>query len=67
MTVQRKRADVRQFLTVNDGLADDSLAEATSFPSDRYLLGSLRSGKFKIVKAPSIAAWAPAESGRTWM
>ncbi|MGN9846925.1 DEAD/DEAH box helicase [Nonomuraea sp. H19] len=34
--VQRKRADVRQFLTVNDGLADDSLAESTAFPSDRY-------------------------------
>ncbi|MFF3442544.1 DEAD/DEAH box helicase [Streptosporangium sp. NPDC002721] len=34
--VHRKRADVRQFLTVNDGLADDSLAEETSFPSDRY-------------------------------
>ncbi|WP_214105077.1 DEAD/DEAH box helicase [Acrocarpospora catenulata] len=34
--VQRKRADVRQFLTVNDGLADNSLAEATAFPSDRY-------------------------------
>ncbi|GIH68125.1 DEAD/DEAH box helicase [Sphaerimonospora thailandensis] len=34
--VQRKRADVRQFLTVSDGLADDSLAETTSFPSDRY-------------------------------
>ncbi|MEO3890907.1 DEAD/DEAH box helicase [Nonomuraea sp. B5E05] len=34
--VQRKRADVRQFLTVNDGLADDSLREDTSFPSDRH-------------------------------
>jgi len=33
--VQRKRADVRRFLTVNDGLADDSLREDTSFPSDR--------------------------------
>ncbi|SFL06582.1 DEAD/DEAH box helicase [Streptosporangium canum] len=34
--VHRKRADVRQFLTVNDGLADDDLAEETAFPSDRY-------------------------------
>nr|WP_245653109.1 helicase-related protein [Herbidospora sakaeratensis] len=34
--VQRKRADVRQFLTVSDGLADDSLAEDTAFPSDRF-------------------------------
>ncbi|WP_116040789.1 DEAD/DEAH box helicase [Amycolatopsis palatopharyngis] len=34
--VQRKRADVRQFLTVNDGLADDSLREETAFPSDRF-------------------------------
>ncbi|MFI6458611.1 helicase-related protein [Streptosporangium amethystogenes] len=34
--VHRKRADVRRFLTVRDGLADDSLAEETSFPSDRY-------------------------------
>ncbi|MFC3451378.1 helicase-related protein [Amycolatopsis speibonae] len=34
--VQRKRADVRQFLTVRDGLADDSLREDTSFPSDRF-------------------------------
>jgi superfamily II DNA or RNA helicase len=33
--VQRKRADVRRFLTVDDGLADDSLREDTSFPSDR--------------------------------
>ncbi|WP_233620499.1 helicase-related protein [Amycolatopsis sp. WAC 01416] len=34
--VQRKRADVRQFLTTHDGLADDSLREDTTFPSDRY-------------------------------
>ncbi|MFJ2029734.1 DEAD/DEAH box helicase [Streptosporangium sp. NPDC087985] len=34
--VHRKRADVRRFLTVNDGLADNSLAEETTFPSDRY-------------------------------
>lgn len=35
--VQRKRADVRQYLTrEGDGLADDSLAETTAFPSDRY-------------------------------
>lgn len=34
--VHRKRADVRQFLTVNDGLADNSLAEETTFPSDRH-------------------------------
>ncbi|MEH0985735.1 DEAD/DEAH box helicase [Micromonospora sp. CPCC 205556] len=33
--VHRKRADVRQYLTREDGLADDSLAEETSFPSDR--------------------------------
>ncbi|TCO58277.1 DEAD/DEAH box helicase [Actinocrispum wychmicini] len=34
--VQRKRADVRQFLSVRDGLADDGLREDTAFPSDRY-------------------------------
>ncbi|GAA2884037.1 helicase-related protein [Streptosporangium fragile] len=34
--VHRKRADVRQFLTVNDGLADNGLAEETTFPSDRH-------------------------------
>ncbi|MFI7214263.1 helicase-related protein [Micromonospora maritima] len=34
--VHRKRADVRQYLTREDGLADDSLAERTSFPSDRH-------------------------------
>src|SRR5699024_5254773 len=35
--VQRKRADVRQYLTrEGDGLADDSLAEETTFPSDRH-------------------------------
>ncbi|MCX4390538.1 DEAD/DEAH box helicase [Micromonospora peucetia] len=34
--VHRKRADVRQYLTRSDGLADDSLAEETSFPSDRH-------------------------------
>ncbi|MBY8855415.1 DEAD/DEAH box helicase [Nocardia sp. CA2R105] len=34
--VHRKRADVRQFLTVQDGLADDSLREDTTFPSDRF-------------------------------
>jgi superfamily II DNA or RNA helicase len=33
--VHRKRADVRQYLTVDDGLKDDSLAEETSFPADR--------------------------------
>lgn len=33
--VQRKRADVRQYLTKEDGLTDDSLAEKTAFPSDR--------------------------------
>ncbi|MEV5407538.1 DEAD/DEAH box helicase [Thermopolyspora sp. NPDC052614] len=33
--VNRKRADVRQFLTPKDGLPDDSLAEQTLFPSDR--------------------------------
>ncbi|MCY7344231.1 MAG: DEAD/DEAH box helicase [Pseudonocardia sp.] len=33
--VQRKRADVRQFLTKQDGAPDDSLAESTAFPSDR--------------------------------
>ncbi|GAA3541508.1 helicase-related protein [Nonomuraea rosea] len=34
--VHRKRADIRQFLTTDDGLADNSLAEETSFPSDRF-------------------------------
>ncbi|MGW1196372.1 helicase-related protein [Streptomyces sp. NPDC002536] len=34
--VARKRADVRQYLTKGDGLSDDSLAERTAFPSDRY-------------------------------
>ncbi|MFW6721965.1 helicase-related protein [Streptomyces sp. MAR4 CNY-716] len=33
--VQRKRADVRRYLTKESGLADDSLAERTAFPSDR--------------------------------
>ncbi|MFD8493871.1 helicase-related protein [Amycolatopsis sp. NPDC059657] len=33
--VQRKRADVRQFLSARDGLADDSLREDTAFPADR--------------------------------
>lgn len=33
--VQRKRADVRQYLTQESGLVDDSLAEKTAFPSDR--------------------------------
>ncbi|MBM7437662.1 DEAD/DEAH box helicase [Streptomyces sp. HB132] len=33
--VQRKRGDVRQYLTKESGLADDSLAEKTAFPSDR--------------------------------
>lgn len=34
--VQRKRADVRHFLTTDDGLSDNNLQETTSFPSDRY-------------------------------
>ncbi|MFE0676146.1 DEAD/DEAH box helicase [Streptomyces sp. NPDC058867] len=35
--VARKRADVRVYLTKeDDGLADDSLAERTAFPSDRW-------------------------------
>ncbi|MEU2613095.1 DEAD/DEAH box helicase [Micromonospora sp. NPDC007271] len=34
--VHRKRADVRQYLTREDGLADDSLAEETAFPADRH-------------------------------
>ncbi|MFE9332995.1 DEAD/DEAH box helicase [Streptomyces sp. NPDC006925] len=34
--VARKRADVRDYLTREDGLADDSLAERTAFPSDRW-------------------------------
>ncbi|MFG2847350.1 DEAD/DEAH box helicase [Kitasatospora sp. NPDC048296] len=34
--VQRKRADIRQYLTKEDGLSDDSLAEKTAFPTDRY-------------------------------
>lgn len=33
--VQRKRADVRQFLSTSDGFADDSLREDTVFPTDR--------------------------------
>ncbi|MEU3223943.1 DEAD/DEAH box helicase [Streptomyces sp. NPDC006976] len=35
--VARKRADVRQYLTKEEGLADDSLAERTAFPSDRWM------------------------------
>jgi superfamily II DNA or RNA helicase len=43
--VQRKRADVRQYLTrEGDGLADDSLAEKTAFPSDRLF----RDEKYKL-------------------
>ncbi|WDZ88925.1 DEAD/DEAH box helicase [Nocardiopsis sp. HUAS JQ3] len=42
--VQRKRADVRQYLTSEDGLADDSLAERTAFPSDRLF----RDEKYKL-------------------
>ncbi|PWG12293.1 helicase [Streptomyces sp. V2] len=34
--VARKRADVRQYLTKESGLDDDSLAERTAFPSDRF-------------------------------
>ncbi|MFB7650800.1 MULTISPECIES: helicase-related protein [unclassified Streptomyces] len=34
--VARKRADVRRYLTKADGLTDDSLAERTAFPSDRF-------------------------------
>ncbi|MYS22516.1 Type III restriction enzyme, res subunit [Streptomyces sp. DvalAA-14] len=34
--VARKRADIRTYLTKEDGLADDSLAERTAFPSDRW-------------------------------
>lgn len=34
--VARKRADVRTYLTKEDGLTDDSLAERTAFPSDRW-------------------------------
>ncbi|GGM86217.1 DEAD/DEAH box helicase [Streptomyces fuscichromogenes] len=34
--VARKRADVRDYLTKEDGLADDSLVERTAFPSDRW-------------------------------
>jgi superfamily II DNA or RNA helicase len=34
--VARKRADVREYLTKEDGLADESLAERTAFPSDRW-------------------------------
>jgi superfamily II DNA or RNA helicase len=33
--VQRKRADVRQYLGERDGLADDRLKETTAFPADR--------------------------------
>ena len=34
--VQRKRSDVRQFLTTQDGITDGSLREDTVFPSDRF-------------------------------
>ncbi|MEV4467378.1 DEAD/DEAH box helicase [Micromonospora echinofusca] len=34
--VHRKRHDVRKYLAREDGLADDSLAEETSFPADRH-------------------------------
>ncbi|MFJ9885300.1 DEAD/DEAH box helicase [Streptomyces sp. NPDC091287] len=34
--VARKRADVREYLTKEDGLADDSLVQRTAFPSDRW-------------------------------
>ncbi|MEU9178917.1 DEAD/DEAH box helicase [Streptomyces sp. NPDC048550] len=34
--VARKRADVRTYLTKEDGLDDNSLAQRTAFPSDRY-------------------------------
>lgn len=34
--VHRKRADVRRFLSKEDGLADDSLREDTDFPGDRH-------------------------------
>lgn len=34
--VQRKRADVRQFLTTEDGLTDNNLREDKKFPADRY-------------------------------
>ncbi|MBR7826622.1 DEAD/DEAH box helicase [Actinospica sp. MGRD01-02] len=33
--VQRKRADVRHYLSTEDGLDDDRLKETTAFPSDR--------------------------------
>ncbi|WP_405925863.1 DEAD/DEAH box helicase [Streptomyces sp. NBC_00035] len=33
--VARKRADIRVYLTKESGLADDSMAERTAFPSDR--------------------------------
>ncbi|MFY1702648.1 helicase-related protein [Micromonospora sp. WMMA1923] len=33
--VHRKRQDVRKYLTREDGVADDSLTEQTSFPTDR--------------------------------
>jgi superfamily II DNA or RNA helicase len=34
--VHRTRADVRQYLTVRDGMADDSLVQVTAFPADRH-------------------------------
>ena len=34
--VHRKRADVRQYLARESGVADGSLAEVTEFPSDRH-------------------------------
>ncbi|WAE75497.1 DEAD/DEAH box helicase [Streptomonospora nanhaiensis] len=46
--VQRKRADVRQYLTrEGDGLVDDSLAEKTAFPSDR----AFKDEKYKLSPA----------------
>jgi len=34
--IARKRADVRSYLTKKDGLVDDSLAERTVFPANRW-------------------------------
>ncbi|MFE7093613.1 DEAD/DEAH box helicase [Streptomyces erythrochromogenes] len=41
--VQRKRADVRQYLTTEQGVDDDSLAERTAFPSDRLFMDEKKS------------------------
>ncbi|PZG51463.1 helicase [Spongiactinospora gelatinilytica] len=69
--VQRKRADVRQFLGVNDGLADDSQREDTSFPSDRFFKDETYrlSPAYRALLEDAIAyaserVWAAGEQGK---